>query len=242
MLEVIEKLLALQERDRALLQLEEELHRIPPEREELQRRTAAAHQSLDTAKHQVKHLESERKKLELEVEQKKQQIERYSLQQYQTKKNEEYRALAHEIELCKRAIGKIEDEELNLMEQGDAAHKHVLAITQEATETQRTVDSRTADLAVRERELQSQLDHLQAGRAELAAAVEPGTLARYERMMKNRGSTVVVGIHRGVCGGCHMQLSRQTVVHCQADKEIVTCSNCGRILYFTRDMDVALVE
>jgi hypothetical protein len=53
---------------------------------------------------------------------------------------------------------------------------------------------------------------------------------------------VVVGVARGVCGGCHMQLSRQLVVTCQADQEIVSCLNCGRILYFTPDMDTAVVE
>ncbi len=42
-------------------------------------------------------IESARKELELEVEAKKQMIARYANQQFQTRKNEEYRALAHEI-------------------------------------------------------------------------------------------------------------------------------------------------
>ena len=56
---------------------------------------------MDAVKTKIKLVETERKKLELEVDSKKQQIERYSLQQFQTKKNEEYRALAHEIETCR---------------------------------------------------------------------------------------------------------------------------------------------
>jgi predicted nucleic acid-binding Zn-ribbon protein len=39
-----------------------------------------------------------------------------------------------------------------------------------------------------------------------------------------------------------MKLSRGTVVACQAQQEIVTCTNCGRILYFTRDMDLAIAD
>jgi len=39
-----------------------------------------------------------------------------------------------------------------------------------------------------------------------------------------------------------MQLSRSTIVTCQAEQEIVTCTNCGRILYYTRDMDLAVAE
>jgi predicted nucleic acid-binding Zn-ribbon protein len=49
---------------------------------------------------------------------------------------------------------------------------------------------------------------------------------------------VVVGIDHGVCGGCHMKLQQQLIVSCQAQKEIVTCSSCGRILYFTPDMEL----
>ena len=52
---------------------------------------------------------------------KKKLIEKYSLQQFQTKKNEEYRALANEIENCRKAIIKIEDQEIELMEQAEQA-------------------------------------------------------------------------------------------------------------------------
>src|SRR5512145_32250 len=118
MLEAITKLLILQDRDRKILSLQEELARIAPDRQELQGRAVAVQAALDAAKTQVKHLESERKRLELEVESKKQLIERYSLQQFQTKRNDEYRALAHEIETCKNAIVQLEDQQLELMEQG----------------------------------------------------------------------------------------------------------------------------
>jgi predicted nucleic acid-binding Zn-ribbon protein len=39
-----------------------------------------------------------------------------------------------------------------------------------------------------------------------------------------------------------MQLSRQVIVSCQADQEIVNCPNCARILYFTADMDTAVAD
>jgi predicted nucleic acid-binding Zn-ribbon protein len=39
-----------------------------------------------------------------------------------------------------------------------------------------------------------------------------------------------------------VQLSRQTVVDCRAEQELMICPNCSRILYYTPDMDVAVVE
>ena len=104
------------------------------------------------------------------------------------------------------------------------------------------MDSRLADLAAREANLQTELNGVEANRGQIAGEVDDGARSRYERLMKQKGSNVIVGIQHGVCGGCHMQLNRQIVVSCQADLEIVTCPNCGRILYYTRDMDVAVAE
>jgi predicted nucleic acid-binding Zn-ribbon protein len=39
-----------------------------------------------------------------------------------------------------------------------------------------------------------------------------------------------------------MKLQPQLLVSAQAQQELVTCSNCGRILYYTRDMDLAVTE
>jgi hypothetical protein len=90
--------------------------------------------------------------------------------------------------------------------------------------------------------LKKELAELQHGREELAASVEEAARARYERLFKSKGDNVVVGVHNGVCGGCHMKLPAQVLVTCRAQQEIVGCINCGRILYYTRDMALAAAE
>jgi len=119
MVEKIEKLLILQDRDRRLRRLKGELAEIEPERLVLKAKASGAQAGLENAKTRVKEIESKRKELELEVEAKKELIRKYANQQFQTRKNEEYRALAHKIDTCKAAIFKIEDEEIVLMEQGE---------------------------------------------------------------------------------------------------------------------------
>ena len=73
------------------------------------------------------------------------------------------------------------------------------------------------------------------------AAGEAG-LAIYERLRKNKGERVVVGVEHGACGGCHMRLPAQVVLECRSNQSIVTCPNCGRILYYTGEMDMAVAE
>ena len=97
-------------------------------------------------------------------------------------------------------------------------------------------------LNAREENLKRELAKLEANREELAAVVDESSRSRYERLVKNKGDNVIVGVQHGVCGGCHMKLPTQIVVTCQAQAELVGCINCGRILYYTRDMDLAATE
>jgi hypothetical protein len=238
----IEKLLILQDRDQKILQLRELLARIGPDRETLRSQTEAAQAALAAAKARAKQIENDRKQRELEVDAKKQQIGRYSLQQFQTKKNEEYRALAHEIDTCNADIVTLEDAQLALMEQAEASQREILAAGQHASEFQKMADAQLRDLAAREQSLTAELAQLESNRDQIKSGVEAHILQRYERLMKMKGGSVVVGIQHGVCGGCHMRFPVQLVVSCQAERDLVTCPNCGRILYYTNDMDLAVSD
>src|SRR5204863_1595674 len=101
------------------------------------------------------------------------------------------------------------------------------------------VDVQIKDLTAREDSFRKELSEVESNREELAAAIDESARARYERLLKQRGENVVVGVQHGVCGGCHMKLPTQVLVTCQAEQEIVTCINCGRILYYTRVMELA---
>jgi uncharacterized protein len=242
MFEPIEKLLILQDRDRKIRRVRGELAHIEPQRQSFRSKASGAQAALEAARNRVKQIESDRKALELEVEAKKQLIIKYANQQLQTRKNEEYRALTHEIDMCKEEIHKIEDKEIELMEQAEAAQKEVAKATQAANEAKKILDEQIAQLDARETNLKTELADLETNREELASAVDESTRGRYERLVRNKGENVVVGVQHGVCGGCHMKLPAQILVTCQAQQELVTCTNCGRILYYTRDMDLAVAE
>jgi predicted nucleic acid-binding Zn-ribbon protein len=242
MQEIIEQLLILQDRDRKILRVTQELAHIGPERESLKARLAGTQTQLDAAKLRIKQLETERKQRDLEIEAKKAQIEKYLNQQLQTRKNEEYKALTNEIETAKKAIFDIEEAEIVLMEQAEVAQKEVARATTEAAAAKKLVDDQIGQLNSREENLKKELAELSGGRPQLAGAVDESTRNRYERLFKSKGENVVVGIEHSACGGCHMKLPAQIVTNCRAAAELVTCPNCGRILYFTRDMILTAAE
>jgi hypothetical protein len=242
MQEIIEQLLIVQDRDRKILRVSQELAHIGPERDNLRGRAASTQSQLEAAKLRVKQIEAERKQRDLEIEAKKSQIEKYLNQQLLTRKNEEYKALTHEIEMAKEVIFKIEDAEIILMEQAEAAQKEVARATTEAAAAKKLLDDQIGLLDQREANLKQDFAKLIGERGQLASVVDESTRNRYERIFKSKGENVVVGIEHSSCGGCHMKLPAQILVSCQAQAEIVTCPSCGRILYFKRDMDLKAAD
>jgi len=240
--DVIEKLLILQDCDRRILRAQTELAGIAPQRAATQTKLASAAANLDDSKLRGKKIESERKKLELEVDAKQLLIEKYAGQQLLTRKNEEYRALAHEIDGCKEVIAKLEDGQLEFMEQADTLAREIAVATRMSAEIKKEADAAVSALAEMEVNLSKQLDEVLARRGDLASAVEEGVLHRYERLFKQRGGNVLVGIDHAVCGGCHMKLPAQVLIACRTAAELNACPHCGRILYYTRDMELIAAE
>src|SRR5260370_19048399 len=100
----IEGLLALQGHDQGITAIETELARIPTEETSLDQKLAAQSARFEQLKNSTRQLETERKKLDLEVQSKQALIAKYKTQQMQTRKNEEFAAPNHEIEQAKGEI------------------------------------------------------------------------------------------------------------------------------------------
>src|SRR6476659_10737445 len=92
---------------------------MPQQRQNLEAQLAASAAALAALKHRAQHLEMDRKKLELDAGTRRESINRLKTQQYETRKNDEFRAIGHEIERYEKEIQLIEDQELELMDQAE---------------------------------------------------------------------------------------------------------------------------
>ncbi len=243
MLDALEKLLILQEQDLTIERLSEELEQIPVQREALEGNTTKSKAALDAAKKKVLEIEAHRKELELEAKGLQERIDKYSNQQLQTKKNEEYQALTNEIANCRKQIVALEDKQIVCMEQTEAAQRKVEEAQKVTDGARKDMEGLAGELNRRETELTAEVEKLEEGRVALAGAVtDDNALRSYERLCDNKGGRVVVGIEHGNCGGCHMTLPKQIAVMVRGNQEVVPCPLCARILYFTNDMDMAHLE
>ena len=231
MLEAIEKLLALQDRDQRLRTLRLELQAIPSEIASKQKLIEDAAARLDNARSRFKAIEVEKKALDVEIAAKRDQIARYKTQQLQTRKNEEYSALSHEIENAERAISAIEDKELALMEEAEGLAPQLAAADKAHAEDKTKYEAQIATIREKEGNLKNRIDELAAGRSLLLEGLDEDLIERYDRIFETKNARAVVPVEHDVCTGCHMKVTAQTSLALRSDKSIVSCPQCGRLLH-----------
>jgi uncharacterized protein len=227
----LEQLLVLQDRQQKIKQIQTEIKTLPLQRKNLESQLSASAATVEALKQKARHVEIERKKLELDVGTRTESISRLKTQQYQTRKNDEFQAIGHEIERYADEILKLEDEELELMVEADKLKGEIDAAQKTANGTKQLIGRQVDDLEAKSKTLQSREEELVKDRTALAGEIDADLLSRFERLFKSKGDAVVVAIEHGVCTGCHMKVTTATAARVKAGKEIVSCENCGRILY-----------
>jgi predicted nucleic acid-binding Zn-ribbon protein len=231
MLPDIEKLLVLQDRDRKIRSLKQEVKHGPLERKQLEEKLVGSQKHLETVKTKAMELEVERKKLENEVQSKRDQIAKYQVQKFGTRKNEEFAAFTTAIQHLEAEILKVEDRELELMEAAEVLKPQIAEANKNAQATKTSVESQTIHLDGKLKAIEQQIKEVEADRTRLAADVSEDLLDTYQRLFLTKGDAVVA-IEHEVCTGCHMKVTASTNASARAGRSVVHCEQCGRIVYY----------
>ncbi len=228
----LEKLLVLHDRDTRLFRLTTELDRIPEEKSHLDQQEKQIFNAVEEAKAQAKKIELECKKLEMEVAAKQTLVRKYKGQLLEIKNNDQFHALQHEITAAETEIRKIEDVELNLMEQAEKFRVGLKEAEARLREETQRLSVQRKDLNLKTTVLEKQVTDLKAERTHLSSEIDEDILNRYERIFRSKNNQAVARISHGMCMGCHLKLTSQEIHNAQRGTELVTCTNCGRILYW----------
>lgn len=227
----LELLLVLQDRQQKIKQIQTEIKSLPQQRQNLEAQLAASAAALAALKHKGQHLEMDRKKLELDAGTRQESITRLKTQQYETRKNDEFRAMGNEIERYEKEIRAIEDQELELMDQADKLKVEIGAEDKKASGARESIARQMTDLEEKAKTLETRLTELTAERTEAAGKIDEDLLGRFERLFASKGDAAIVSLEHEVCTGCHMKVTPQTAHRVKNGKDIVSCEQCGRILY-----------
>jgi len=232
MLADLETLLIIQDRDLRILALRKDLANMPRMIELAKTRLNGDQAAVAKAKEALQANEVIVKRSELDIQTRRNTLQRLRTQQYETKKNEEYQAIGHEVERYLKEIGRLEDEELVLMEKSEQLRAALTVADAGYRRTQELVDAELRGLEERRSNDEARIAELIAERSTFTGKVEPGLLGIYDRLVKAKQGSALVALSAGQCKGCHMKVTTSTVLKAKTDQEITHCENCGRILYF----------
>lgn len=235
MLPEVEKLLRVQHHDQKIKSIDKELAGIPLEAEDIRERLVADQRAVEAAKAAMQQTEVAIKNLELDVATRRNTIGKLKVQQFETRKNEEYQRMGLEIERYTAEIADLEDREIELMEKAEAQKQAFEAARAQLVENEESVKEELEDLDALADKLRTDRAAEAAERERLAASVESIVLDNYDRLFKSKHGMAVVGLVDEICQGCHMKVVKSTVIEVKAEQHLAHCENCGRILYWWTD-------
>ncbi|MDE0571193.1 MAG: C4-type zinc ribbon domain-containing protein [Verrucomicrobiales bacterium] len=231
MLEQLENLLVIQDRDQKAKDLSSELERMPIEKEQACLRLTNSNEAVSNAEEIIMVNEVAMKNIELDVNTRKDSITKLKIQQYETRKNEEFKAMEHEIDRYSDEITELEDSQLELMEKGETLSAQLSEAKADLDKNQQTVDAEISIISERSNQCTKQLEEIKEKRATISSKIEDDLLDKYNRIFKSKKGIAVCELDLDICTGCHMKVIPATVAAVRGEKTITICDQCGRILY-----------
>jgi len=174
----------------------------------------------------------EQRECEIDIEQKQAQMQKYDQQLFAIKKNEEYQALVHEIDMLKKQVSLKEERVITIMMELDD-------VSDRLAEDKKRIDAELHDIELRCADIDAELARavekrkgLEGQRAPLAQGVDGELLTRYTRIRRSKGTGPgVVPLNGEACSGCHMFVPPQVYNELIAGDKLNACAHCGRLLY-----------
>lgn len=207
---------------------------------EVYRKRLAA--ELEEREKRCRDLALEQRTCESEVDQLQNQVRKYDQQLFSVKKNEEYQALLHEIEMIKKQIGIKEERILTIMEDIEDARVRLEEDRKRIQAEQHKVDEQCAAVDHELQEAIAQRKQLENQCVPLENNIDKPLLNTYRRIRKNKKSgAVLVHLNDEVCSGCNMTIPAQIVNEVMAGEKLHTCNHCGRLLYHRDNIDEGAV-
>ena len=228
----LERLIDLQQADLRLRELNTLIRVFPHLRKETEQKLVTAHQILKSAQEAKTHNATERKKLELDVQQFTEKIEKFKSQMSEVKTNEAYRALQHEIAHVEKEKAGAEDRELEAMVGADSFDVQIKEAEAEVKVAERDINADLKRLDGDQKVREDEAAKLNTHREELRSGISEESLDEYERLAGAKDGQALAEARDEICQACMTQLRPQIFMEVRNREKLHTCGTCHRILYF----------
>lgn len=230
-----ERLLALQDLDSSLMQLEHRANNLPLSKllDEKRLEFASARDLAVAASTERSDIKHELSKSELDVEQVLSRIEKDEKRLSSglgTPK--ELEQTQHELESLNKRRAELEDIELEVMVRLEGLDSRIAELSKRRDELAIEVDAITKDRDQALEQISQAMSATKSDRDALVKDIEAELLALYEKIRSTSDGLAAVRLSDGKCQGCHLTMSAAelTRINALAIDELVRCEECCRIL------------
>jgi predicted nucleic acid-binding Zn-ribbon protein len=227
----LEALLALQDKDVALSSCDARIKALEPELRALDEQIVAAERVVVQARAGIQTALDRRDGLEGKIasyrtmqEQRRQRLE-------WVRGAKEASTLMAELDLARTVLAK---EEAEFMRSGDAVGEAERKTAEAENALQNARDAQAPQreaLAGKRQEIAAERERIAALREQAARVVNPGLLAKYDRIRRGKAPLAVYPLHGSSCGNCFTAVPTQRKALIQRGATIEGCEACGVLLY-----------
>lgn len=232
-----ENLIKLQKLDIEIRNTSVLLDDIPYQIEEIDKKSKESLKIVQAAKDNFVQNQKKRRGQESELQDKKEIIEKYKRQLNGVKTNKEYSSLLKEIDETNAKIDFLEEKIIGEMLSADDIEKEIKAASKKAEEVQAELSRKKGVIFQEKDKAEEKLKDLEAEREELLPKIPSDQMKLYKQISRIKNGIVLSPVTEEFCTMCHMRVRPQMVNELIAGTQIITCENCGRILYYVKKSD-----
>ncbi len=228
----LQRLVALQELDIEISEQSKILGIIPKQISKGEAELEEKKGKLKSALNVIESLKKNRSQLEQDVVAENDHMAKTKGKLPNIKTNKEYSALLSEVDAIKEKIGRLEEQELEIMEELEEKEKEIPGLKSEFEGYEKEFlvykKQKEEELA----RVRKELDDKGKKRDGLAQSIDPPLFRHYGNVIKLRGDRAVVLLESGICQGCFQQIRPQLAIEIKKGEELNQCQYCDRYLYW----------
>ena len=226
----VEALLALQDDDLKIREIENQIRSLDPQLAEFDKKRAQAAASLTRAQTAVQAEEKKQRDLQSRLSQHRTMQERNLHQLEDVKRLREATAATAQVEATRRLMAEDESEIAILGRRINEMNAAVAASRQALTALEEQQKSARPEIESKRSELQTQLDAAKRDRDGRAVSVSRPMLGKYDRIRGKR-TQALYALRGGSCGNCDTAVPLQRRNLMAVSGQIEVCEACGVLLY-----------
>lgn len=229
----VEKLWELQQVLTQLGERERQLNTRPESFAAVDEEFQSANQDMERLDSQLETIAKERRRVDGELADQQELLKKYQGQLMQVKNQQQYAAAWKEIDATRKHVKELEDSVLKSMNDSDGIQAQLDERRTSFDPLKALHDEEYAAWQSSLGDLRSEIEQLEAKRAQIEAQIPERLRRQFWQIAKQRGNVAVARVDFDSCSACRTRV-RAMVAQQLKRGETVQCEGCSRILYMER--------